>query len=380
MFLTTRHTWNKATRDEGRLLVPETELYELLQHTRRALIGHARGRAQYALDALLQSALEVATSATGSLRASGDVVDATNRWSRIAGERSGGRFTVGSTRAKLAAAARGASSSSDGLEAPADARRGGASPRTLRSRVAAASANLAAGDGDGDGDGGEAPPPPSLLPPRPGLERQGSRWAAVSEVADTGELGVELDLQIGQMTLRSKHLSALDTDVATHEDVRAIFGEATIQASLLERAEHRQRYRLVGLEHELEWWPGAHESCAPLGERFERDYDPAELYDSEVGCRRCGSPCGARSSTGRSRPRLRSCCPRNAAARRGVAVLLGLHPKLGGPYKLVYLFRRLRCVHVYECLSQARRWWWSLHLATDALLPARAPAEHRDAP
>mgnify|MGYP007000254295 CR=1 len=57
--------------------------------------------------------------------------------------------------------------------------------------------------------------------------------------------GVELDLQIGQMTLRSKHLSALDTDVATHEDVRAIFGEATIQASLLERAEHCQRYRLV---------------------------------------------------------------------------------------------------------------------------------------
>ena len=49
-----------------------------------------------------------------------------------------------------------------------------------------------------------------------------------------------------------------------------------------------------------------------------------------------------------------------------VAVLPGLHPKLGGPYKLVYLFRRLRCVHVYECLSQARRWWWSLHLATDA--------------
>ena len=78
MFLTTRHTWNKATRDEGRLLVPETELYELLQHTRRALVGHARARAQYALDALLQSALQVATSATGSLRASGGALDASN--------------------------------------------------------------------------------------------------------------------------------------------------------------------------------------------------------------------------------------------------------------------------------------------------------------
>jgi hypothetical protein len=48
-----------------------------------------------------------------------------------------------------------------------------------------------------------------------------------------------------------------------------------------------------------------------------------------------------------------------------VAVILGLHQKLGGPYKLVYLFRRLRCVHVYECVSQGREWWYSLHLSTD---------------
>ena len=48
-----------------------------------------------------------------------------------------------------------------------------------------------------------------------------------------------------------------------------------------------------------------------------------------------------------------------------VAVLLGLHQSLGGPWKLVYLFRRLRCVHVYECVSQGREWWYSLHLTTD---------------
>lgn len=48
-----------------------------------------------------------------------------------------------------------------------------------------------------------------------------------------------------------------------------------------------------------------------------------------------------------------------------VAVLLGLHQSIGGPWKLVYLFRRLRCVHVYECVSQGREWYYSLHLATD---------------
>lgn len=48
-----------------------------------------------------------------------------------------------------------------------------------------------------------------------------------------------------------------------------------------------------------------------------------------------------------------------------VAVLLGLHQRIGGPWKLVYLFRRLRCVHIYECVSQGREWWFSLHLTSD---------------
>ena len=34
-----------------------------------------------------------------------------------------------------------------------------------------------------------------------------------------------------------------------------------------------------------------------------------------------------------------------------VAVLIGLHQQLGGVYKIVYVFRRLRCVHIYECCS-----------------------------
>ena len=49
-----------------------------------------------------------------------------------------------------------------------------------------------------------------------------------------------------------------------------------------------------------------------------------------------------------------------------VAVLLGLHQKLGGPFKLVYLFKRYKCVHVYECVSQGREWWYTLHMTTDA--------------
>jgi hypothetical protein len=46
VFLTTRHTWNKATRETGRMLLPETELYELLQVQRRKLIRWLRDRKQ----------------------------------------------------------------------------------------------------------------------------------------------------------------------------------------------------------------------------------------------------------------------------------------------------------------------------------------------
>ncbi len=48
-----------------------------------------------------------------------------------------------------------------------------------------------------------------------------------------------------------------------------------------------------------------------------------------------------------------------------VAVIVGLHQKLGGPWKLVYLFRRLKCLHVYECVTHGRDWYYVLHLTTD---------------
>ena len=157
-------------------------------------ISFTRGLLQEEFDKVLQSALQVSTSTTGSLRASSEIVDASNRWSYIGGCRSVGRFAVASTRT---------------------------------------------GTKDNKGK----------------LKRQAS-WSSVpQEVADTSQLGVELDLQIGtrscfiqpfyftcvsgQMTLRAKHLTALDSQIANQPDVSLVFGDATMQASLVEKAEHR---------------------------------------------------------------------------------------------------------------------------------------------
>ena len=50
---------------------------------------------------------------------------------------------------------------------------------------------------------------------------------------------------------------------------------------MIERAEHRQRYRLVGLQHELEFWKTPHQAFHPIPEHFSREYDPAEMADTE---------------------------------------------------------------------------------------------------
>ena len=181
------------------------------------------------------------------------MVDGANRWSTISGAHSIGRFAVASTRLGTSddKDEGNQGKAEDGESAPAAATGAGNPPTTTPNGA----------DEKGSDDGDEA----------------------VGEVADTANLGVEMDLMIGQMTLRSKHLQALESNVANHPDVKLIFGDSTMQASLLEIAEHRKRFRLVGLGHELEFWEGGHRDCPPLGDQWERDYDPADLEEGEVG-------------------------------------------------------------------------------------------------
>ena len=337
VFLTTRHTWNQAssgkvlpkfgietmgfaasaasrTTPQPALLIPEPELYELLAVQRRRLIEYCLSMSQGPLDLVLQTSLQVSTSSAGVLQRR-VVVDSQNRWSRIAGTRSRGRFAVASTRS-------------------------GVTPAT----------KAIAGS-----------------PPRPQLKRQNSWDRAVGEVSESAFVGVEMDLQIGQMTLRSKHLAALASNIANNPDVMDIFsGKGTIQASQLEDAEFRQRYRLVGLNHELDFWASGHKACLPLSGCWERTYDPSELFPTEQWVASLFEPVRKSFFNGPRPPAMSFLMPEHPLHPDAeVAVLVGEHQYLGGSFKLVYLFRRLRCLHVYECVSHAHQWWWTLHLTTD---------------
>lgn len=355
LFLTTRHTFNKATREEGRLVLPEFEVYELLQHVRRKLIKHVQKMTQYELDNVMQVALTAATSCTGatkdSIRLPTTVTNVlnddflkrqANRWSRINGDRNLGRYTVASTRT-LTPAEHG-DENSTALDGSTLQFKGDATTRA----------------------------------------RSSSMTATVCEVADSSELDVEIDIGIGQLTLRSKHLAALDPIVATNRDVRSVLGDATLQASLTERSVHRQIFKLVGLEHSIEWWHSAHVECPPLPDSYDREYDPAELFDSELWLPRVFEPVRRAFFDGPIPPSMQFLMPDSALpAKAEIAVLYGLHQRLGGPSKRIVVFRRRRCVHVYELISRGREWWWSMHLSTDvrfSLAELQPSASRRAAP
>jgi hypothetical protein len=193
--------------------------------------------------------LQVSSSLTGSLAASAEVLTDQNRWSKIRGSRSCGRWAVGSTRTGTGEEEDEADKDAESPSPVAGARKGSDSPGVLQMMKS--------------------------------LKRSATIDDSVGEVDDSENLGVEIDIQLGQMTLRSKHLSALPTDVANHPDVAAIFGDATIQASLIERAENRQIYRLVGLNHEIHYWSTPHKICPPIGDEWDREYDPKDLMSHE---------------------------------------------------------------------------------------------------
>jgi hypothetical protein len=293
VFLTTRHTFGKVARSMGQLLVPETDLYEILSCCRRSLIAWCAAQRQASLDWMMQTALQISTSTTGSLRASAAVMDVQNRWSRIAGQRSRGRFVVSSVRTI------------------------GVEEHSLD------------------------------------LHRHQSVESDFSNVPESSDWTVELDLQLGQMTLKSCHLAALPPEVAGHADVVELFGDATIQASTIEKAQNRSRYKLVGLGHEVQMWTTPHTSCAPLADKWERMYDPAELYPSEHWLVPIFEPIRRAMFNGpQPKPMTFMLPERPLPDNAEVAVLMGLHQQMGGPYKLIYLFRAFKCLHVYECVSQ----------------------------
>ena len=199
--------------------------------------------------------------------------------------------------------------------------------------------------------------------------REQRAGGAVQTIGPHDQMGVELDLGLAQLTLRSSHLKALDAAIASNEDVLEVFGPASMQAATLQSAEHREWVRLVGRSCDLQWWKTA--DARPEPQSFDREYAPGELEDSEQWIVPILEPVRLQYMT---RPFvLQLVLPEQPLHRDAeVAVLMGLHPKRGGNWKAVHVLRHLRVVHVYNVLSHGRRFYMSLEYSSDARFTLRS--------
>lgn len=144
------------------------------------------------------------------------------------------------------------------------------------------------------------------------------------------EMGIEVDLQTAQLTLKSSHLQALETAIAQDPDVQMIFGKKSMQASIVESSENRMWVHLVGRDHDVHFWRTPDQRTAVVD--LDRDYAPGEVEECEQWIVPILEPV---RMTYMTQPFvLQICMPEKPfPADAEVAMLVGIHPKLGGTWK-----------------------------------------------
>lgn len=281
------------------LVIPEHQLFEMIAKQRRNLISYLRSLGQSQLNEVLESSIQVTVGTGGRLVAKESThLQSTRSWGYIDGSQSVGRFTVSSTRRKVNRSA----------------------------------------------------------------ELEDVSEGNIQTVHPSTELGIEIDTQLIQLTLKSSHLKALDTAIASDLDVQAIFGKQSIQGSILESTENRLWVNLVGRGHDIQYWRTPDQrTCV---QDYDREYAPGDVEPSEEWLVPLLEPVRLTYMT---QPFVLQIFlpdkPLDADAE--VAVLIGIHPKAGGTWKEIFVNKILRTVQVFNILSHGRRFYRVLEYTTD---------------
>ena len=334
VFLQTRHQWNTNLIDNSPDVwqVDESELFDVLHDTRRKLVGylHSDRSEQQSLDDVMETALLATSKTSARLKIKGA---AENRWGFVDGARSRGRFTVFAVRTDNRTPA-----------PPPPVPSSPTSPKanTLDEMMAAAT---------------------QVKAKRASTAAGATPFEDVQTVLDE-DLGVEIDVQLMQLPLRSSHPQALERDIAKLRDIIDIFGKIAMQACILEKSLHRTCYRLVGRSHDLEWWPSPDKGLPPL-ELF-RPYYPEELFPSEKAWIPSIFEPVRRTYLTFPQPlelfMHEDPLPDDAT----VAHIVGKRPDDPGVWRDIFVYRTLRLVTVYRVESHGRRYYRSLEYTSDA--------------
>ena len=195
--------------------------------------------------------------------------------------------------------------------------------------------------------------------------------STIATVKSSAGLGAQIDFQLAALTVKNAHVVALDEAVANMADVKAVFGNESMQATCLQSAEHRVWYRLMGRGHEIQFWHSADarkfkEFPTCLGE-YEREYFEDLDKNTEMWAAQIFEPIRqAYFVPPPPQPPIRFLM-RVLPAKEDATVItmLAIHPDKEGAWKEVVISKAHETVQVYEIISHGRRWYKSLQYCND---------------
>jgi thiol-disulfide isomerase/thioredoxin len=395
-YLQTRHTWNHLL-----LEIPETEIFEAMAIQRRGLVHWFTKMASPSMVNHALEAIVRVTAGTGMRHAA--TTDSIRCWDFITGPRSVGRYTIASgTRSvvPIASVAEFDSLLSSGAKICVDffaswcppcrsiapivkllaqqiqgvqfrsvdvdalptlaarfasravptfvtfhrgvefARLEGADPNRLREMADRLNRVLTPVEDESDGG-----------PPR-GVAPEDVKYE-------------EVNLQTFTLLLKAGHLRALDDHVQADYDVQTVFRtKISMQCAVVEQAEHRHWFRLIGRFHDIQYWTTPDPS--PALQVNDREYDPGCLGRHEQWILPLFEPVRLAFFNDPMSPVEFVLPEEELSASSTVAYIVALHPKRGGTWKEVFVFRDFRTVHVYDVVSYGRRNYRTLVYATDS--------------
>lgn len=172
----------------------------------------------------------------------------------------------------------------------------------------------------------------------------------------------EINLQLGDLTLKANRLEVLDPVIQRMEDFRTLFGSESTHRVPLQSAEvkntvNRMWVRLVGRRHDLQYWH-ADERKTPMN--LEREYKVGGMGGSEQWIVASFEHVRAKYLTN-----LKFYLPRGEySASATVAILCGHDGAT--TLKEVVCFRKPPVCHIYNVVEHGRRYYRTLVYSSDA--------------
>jgi hypothetical protein len=207
----------------------------------------------------------------------------------------------------------------------------------------------------------------------------GGAGAEIVTVGAAAGLGAEIDFQLATLTLKNAHVVALSEDVANMPDVKAVFGNESMQATTLQSAEHRVWFRLMGRGHDIQFWQTddvrKYKEIPECFGEHEREYFEDLNKETEMWMAQIFEPVRKTYFEPPGEPPIRFLM-RNDPAKEDATVItmLAVHPEKKGAWKQVVISKGHKTVQCYEIVSHGRRWYKTLQYCNDRRFALRCMA------